>query len=108
MDQAAREAAKERRQQIGPGQNEGQNPEGPPSTSAAQNLQSGSGQGKATDEGRVATDEIDRDGSDWGQLQARRPGDASSLQQTSVPARYRRHIEAYFRAIAERSAEVDP
>ena len=108
MDQAARQAAQERRQQIDQNPSEGQNTDGPPSDSSAQNPTSGSGQGAAMDDQRIRIDEIDRDGTDWGQLQSRRPEIPLDRQRTRIPPKYRQQIDAYFRAIAERSAGVDP
>lgn len=105
MDDSARAAARERRQQISPGESQGQKPtDSMESASAGNNPFSGTPGGENSDEGTISIKEMDRIGADWGQLRVRRPGDSSDLRRTRVPDRYRRQIEAYFRAIAQRSS----
>ena len=41
----------------------------------------------------------------WGQLRQRRTDDAAENRKTRIAPQYRREVEAYFRAIAERAAE---
>jgi hypothetical protein len=55
--------------------------------------------------GKIDISQIERAGTDWGQLRERRTADASESRAASVAPQYRSEIEAYFRAIATRAAE---
>ncbi len=106
VQQSARDAAKQRREQISPGGSEARDPSQETSSSLAGNDAAvQSGEGTMSDGGPVSIDGIDRSGADWGQLRVRRSGDASETLRSEVPAKYRRQIEAYFRAIAQQAAQ---
>lgn len=53
----------------------------------------------------VASDGFNRVGSHWGELRQRRSDDAGEFTGARMPPEYRREIEAYFRAVAERAGE---
>jgi hypothetical protein len=103
--QSARQAAQQRRQQMNakPGQ-AGDQPKDSSTSLSGFEGQTRSGDTTMPDGGPVSIDGINRLGKDWGYLRSRRPGDASDQPRTRIPAQYRQQIEAYFRAIAERSA----
>lgn len=100
MDAQAQQAARQRNEQLHPG--DGQQPPGPPSSQNAASATAANQPGG----GSVDASGIDRLGSDWGQLRQRAADDAAESRAATISPQYRREIEAYFRAIAQRAAET--
>ncbi len=101
----AQQAAKQRQAQASPqspGEGEGEasdemgEPAEPGTQSAGGNMPRG---------GDVDTTGVVRVGDDWGRLRERRTDDAVEDRAANLPSGYRREIEAYFRAIAEKAAK---
>jgi hypothetical protein len=106
-NEQAQRAAKQRQSQTEssqPGQYSG-NQQGEQSSSDA----SGQGAFSTSDPattgpgGGIGASHIQRVGDDWGRLRERRTENAVEDQSEQIPSGYRREIEAYFRAIAERA-----
>jgi hypothetical protein len=107
MDNQAQQAARRRQQQINPG-SPGQQPGQPSDQDAAnRNSQTEGGSGQMPSGGFVDTMGISRVGSEWGQLREQRTEDATESRRATIAPEYRREIEAYFRAIARRAAEIE-
>jgi hypothetical protein len=101
MDAQAQQAARQRSEQMNPGDQGQQRNQGQRSQQAATE----SGSGEMPGGGVVDSMGVDRTGSQWGQLRERRTDDAAETRSATIAPQYRREIEAYFRAIAKRAAE---
>lgn len=107
MDSQAQQAARRRQQQMNPN-GQGQQAGQPSSrTASSRDSQTEGGSGQMPGGGFVDTMGISREGSDWGQLRERRTEDATESRGATIAPEYRREIEAYFRAIARRAAEIE-
>ncbi len=97
MQSQSQQSARDRQAQMNPNQ---------PSPSQGSNPATESGAGMQMPAGgKIDISQIERAGTDWGQLRERRTADASESRAASVAPQYRSEIEAYFRAIATRAAE---
>ena len=93
----AQESARERQAQLNPAQPS-------PSEGTTPSTESGNGTQMPAG-GQLDITQTERMGAEWGKLRERRTEDASESRAESVAPQYRREIEAYFRAIANRAAE---
>lgn len=106
MDAQAQQAARQRQQQMNPiSQGQSQQQGQPSDTASNSTPASQPGMGQMPDGGFLPMTDVDRLGSDWGQLRERRTDDAAESRSATISPQYRREIQAYFRAIAKRAAE---
>ncbi|NND96760.1 MAG: hypothetical protein HKN47_05455 [Pirellulaceae bacterium] len=110
LDAQRQQSAKQRQQQLGQGQpgqsgqpqqSDEQNPGEPKGDTMGDNAGPGQPPGG---EGILAEFNVG-DLGQWGQLRERKTDDAAESRSAQVAPQYRRELEAYFRAIAERAAD---
>ncbi len=108
MNAQSQQAARQRQQQMGPPGQGNQPGQGGERSASSATPGTKPGSGEMPSGGRIESAGVDRIGSDWGELRQRRTEDATESRSTTVAPQYRREIEAYFRAVAQRAAEKSP
>ncbi len=104
VDAQSQRAARQRQQQLDPSQEQpGQGD--PTNQSASQSAGTDPGLGEMPAGGFLDPSEIERTGSEWGQLRERRTDDVAEGPGSTIAPQYRREIEAYFRAIARQASQ---